>query len=93
MTINHTPGPWVIGKHDHDVVMVDTASGTAICDVYGESDDRPANARLISAAPDLLEALETLKRVVSKMRHTLDDDDPALERAREAIAKAKGDKP
>ena len=48
MTINHTPGPWVIGKQDHDVVMVDTTSGTAICDVYGDSDDRPANANLIA---------------------------------------------
>jgi hypothetical protein len=62
MTTKHTPGPWVIGKRDHDVVMVDTASGTAICDVYGESDDRPANARLIAAAPDLLAALEDIAR-------------------------------
>jgi hypothetical protein len=52
-----------------------------------------ANARLIAAAPDLLAALETLERAVSKMRHTLDDDDPALERARAAIAKATKEKP
>lgn len=92
MTINHTPGPWVIGRsrRGHDVVMVDTASGTAICDVYGDSDDRPANARLIAAAPDLLEALETLYRAVC-----IADADlrPGEELAREAIAKAKGDKP
>ena len=53
----HTPGPWVIGKQDHDVITVDTTNGTAICDVYVDSDDRPANASLIAAAPDLLEAL------------------------------------
>ena len=53
----HTPGPWIIGKQDHDVITVDTANGTAICDVYVDSDDRPANANLIAAAPDLLEAL------------------------------------
>jgi hypothetical protein len=87
MTTKHTPGPWVIGKRDHDVVMVDTASGTAICDVYGESDDRPANARLIAAAPDLLAALEDIARG--------DYSDPLCmktpeQRAREAIAKAKG---
>ena len=93
MITNHTPGPWVIGKQDHDVVMVDTTSGTAICDVYGDSDDRPANANLIAAAPDLLAELVRLERMVSKMRQTLDDDDPALESARAAIAKAKGDKP
>lgn len=87
MTTKHTPGPWVIGKHDHDVVMVDTASGTAICDVYGDSDDRPANAHLIAAAPDLLEALETLYRAVC-----IADADlrPGEQLAREAIAKAKG---
>lgn len=92
MMTNHTPGPWVIGKQDHDVMTVDTANGTAICDVYVDSDDRrpPANANLIAAAPDLLAALETLERMVSKMRYTLDDDDPALEPARAAIAKAKG---
>ena len=87
----HTPGPWIIGKQDHDVITVDTANGTAICDVYVDSDDRPANANLIAAAPDLLAALVRLERMVSKMRQTLDDIDPALEPARAAIAKAKGE--
>ena len=81
MTTKHTPGPWVIGKRDHDVVMVDTASGTAICDVYGESDDRPANARLIAAAPDLLAALKGVIAVAD--RNTVEFD-----AARAALAKA-----
>lgn len=88
MTINHTPGPWVIGKQDHDVVMVDTTSGTAICDVYGDSDDRPANARLIAAAPDLLEALEAAHGYLVMMGTDHADNIRGVCRA--AIAKVKG---
>ena len=86
--IKHTPGPWIIGKQDHDVITVDTANGTAICDVYVDSDDRrpPANARLIAAAPDLLAALDRLERLSWS---ALAPDDPVREWARAAIAKAK----
>jgi len=88
MTINHTPGPWVIGKQDHDVVMVDTTSGTAICDVYVDSDERPANARLIAAAPDLLEALEAAHGYLVMMG--TDHADHIRGVCRAAIAKVKG---
>ena len=81
----HTPGPWVIGKQDHDVITVDTANGTAICDVYVDSDDRPANANLIAAAPDLLEACERL--LDGGWPHAEAD----IELACSAIAKAKGE--
>ena len=104
MTINHTPGPWVIGKQDHDVVMVDTTSGTAICDVYVDSDERPANARLIAAAPDLVAALEPFgefARMMDEIEHVKTTPDDAVihpgltvghfRRAREVVAKAKGE--
>ena len=84
----HTQGPWTIGKQDHDVIMIDTANGTAICDVYGDSVDQPANARLIAAAPDLLEALETLYRAVCIADADLRYGE---ELARAAIAKAKAE--
>lgn len=55
----HTPGPWIVDGSDFDVVMVDTVSGSSICDVYGDySGEREANAALIAAAPTMYEALE-----------------------------------
>lgn len=46
----HTPGPWT---HSEDGVIVD-AAGKQLASVFPR--DRAANARLIAAAPDLLEA-------------------------------------
>ena len=67
MSIKHTPGPWVIdsdgdGKANAIVTSTHLASlDDDICEVYGgnkdDDDIRKANASLIAAAPDLLEAL------------------------------------
>lgn len=65
MTAKHTPGPWEI---DGEYVQQADQTGVAICDVMNmdEGGDKgwyrgpvtQANARLIAAAPELLEALE-----------------------------------
>lgn len=59
----HTPGPWTVGPM-HETVRPDgferigiSNNGCIICDVYGR-DEKPANARLIALAPDLLEELQ-----------------------------------
>jgi hypothetical protein len=51
-----------------------------------------ADARLIAAAPDLLEALESLLLVTLSRGESLglDDQGPVLGKARTAIAKATG---
>ena len=54
---------------------------------YTQPTERDANARLIAAAPDLLAALETLTDACCQWDN---QDDPALEASRAAIAKAKG---
>ena len=66
----HTPGPWTTDEADHDEPYQDIriqAGKRGICRVW--IDDAPvhdynaeqrANARLIAAAPDLLEALKAL---------------------------------
>lgn len=54
----HTPGPWHIGGNGF---IVYAANGYAICDVktfHGRNDSDAANADLITAAPELLEALK-----------------------------------
>lgn len=71
MTSKHTPGPWVVHDHPTDPYQyghhVTTADGLTVCSVtyqlpvstpHGvEEATRVANARLIAAAPELLEAL------------------------------------
>lgn len=65
MTTKHSPGPWIACKPEDALHAVRRPSdhnhlGMIICDVgYGETVEvNVANARLISAAPDLLAALE-----------------------------------
>ena len=85
----HTPGPWQTDQAEHDAPYQDIrihAGKGSICCVW--IDDAPlhdynaeqrANARLIAAAPELLEALKDMGA-----RYGLTDQ------ARAAIAKAEG---
>lgn len=100
--VEHTPGPWMydddrIGVSDspHDSEPFITS---VICDMVGDhitTDENDANARLIAAAPDMLEALKLFERYASfyetKPNYTLGPEEVAtLEAARSAIAKAEG---
>ena len=69
---NHTPGPWNVGRGE----FTTTESGIVFTRINGPKmgivatayahdrniDECEANARLIAAAPELLEALQTLKK-------------------------------
>ncbi len=61
--ITHTPGPWNISKHDDCEASIITAGHESIAFVYIDDNDKPAtennkaDARLIAAAPELLDAL------------------------------------
>ena len=90
---NHTPGPWEIKRHfDPGFKFISAQKHTALAQVVWrmEDEDRSpdceANAHLIAAAPDLLEALE-------KVFTVMNDDMPVRLRkvCYEAIAKAKGE--
>lgn len=57
----HTPGPW---KATYKTVTAPETEDRLPLDVHihgGNRDDNKANARLIAAAPELLEALKTSK--------------------------------
>ena len=89
----HTPGPWrvVDSWNDH---MVESQNGEEIIWQDGPHDTptiNEANARLIAAAPDLLEALESMLQSFL-ITQSLDDYpiDAPCNKARAAIAKAKG---
>lgn len=91
-TPKHTPGPWdcrdggvIVGGPFKEWARGSAQSQVALVTLYDVySDERDANARLIAAAPEMLEAL---KRVVAVAdRRTVEFD-----AARSAIAKAEGD--
>ena len=91
--MSHTPGPWKVAENlfgntaSYEVYAnVETKSGkggyTRICQITPR--DQKANARLIAAAPELLEALEKcLGFVVAHPQFTED--------LRNLIAKARGE--
>lgn len=85
MTTQHTPGPWELRQSSRDYWFIDYDQGgegyTLTKLDCGEKD-----ARLISAAPELLAALEGLLNALpSATTH------PAIKAARAAIAKATGE--
>lgn len=91
MEMKHTPGLWKSVMKVHVVDVNDTRIADVIDRFDGKDNNfkssAEANARLIAAAPDLLDELETL------VRYAQGADIPpkvAIDRARAAIAKAAG---
>lgn len=86
----HTPGPWLPFNSYADTVgedggpdQVRDASGAVVAYLPCRSYGHPANALLIAAGPDMLEALRGVVRVA-------DRDTAEFAAARAAIAKATG---
>lgn len=88
MSTKHTPGPW---SYFHDTCAVCEANGDAEYIIDGPPGgnhgqfSEEADARLIAAAPDLLEAL--IETLVIAERNEMG---PWRKRAQAAIAKATG---
>ena len=78
----HTPGPWTYEQISNNAYVIDE-NGSAVMLYRNPDDEMKANARLIAAAPELLEALEW---AVDNPH----DDAYWISQARAAIAKAKG---
>lgn len=105
--MKHTPGPWVSGPDIEDLLsfaerirqVIQSASPqfgmqphvATVAGLNQSNEEIEANARLIAAAPELLQALrETLSCIDS---HTGDPVvGPIIELARTAIQKATGGK-
>lgn len=96
----HTKGPWNICEPSahKNTFWVDAEGGNvALFDVKAIDVGMKgayANAVLISAAPELLEALEELEHFVTQLEFSQDDDGkiyPVVSIARKVIKKAKGE--
>lgn len=105
-TTKHTPGPWHIGSGNGEgSIFADNGrtrleiGGTTlypICQVNRkwEDEEDEANARLIAAAPELLQAIKDLFRECAMVHKSWGNDDnteeaaAAIKRAKDAIANA-----
>jgi hypothetical protein len=87
--MSHTPGPWKdeITEEGELLVRMDKRHSVYIGDIEDTCRECHANARLVAAAPELLEALQAFVDY-----HATDYEDiPEMEQARRIIAKAKGE--
>ena len=95
--MSHTPGPWTLWDFSSDPKLCgyfirDNETGEVICKVNPYTFPDPAlhNAKLITASPDLLRALEEL---ISPDMLAMDRSDlrfvQAVEKARRVIRKAR----
>lgn len=94
-----TPGPWVASKTDRSIGPIsrddDQSYGMILPVAWVEFDGndafQKANANLIAAAPDLLEALQIAENSMSAGRNvTYTELYGAINKARAAISKALG---
>lgn len=101
--MTHTPGPWIGG------LQISSSLGTNIIahiqtratKLRGYSNtngvkhyEALANARLITAAPELLAALQSLVELLADDEsHMIPEEHVMIGNAREAIAKATGEEP
>lgn len=82
----HTPGPWAIGKYgkvttpDGETLLVDGVSLP-----MNHDPEAIANARLIAAAPELLEALEKMLEYAES-----EGSNKEIESARDLLNRVKG---
>lgn len=96
-----TPGPWEVSGDNGRILShwdgigyweIANAAPTGFegdsGKTYSAGGDREANARLISAAPDLFEALEALFNAIDS---SVDLTPEVMMSARAALSKAKGD--
>ena len=102
----YTPGPWkIVPLADRNLEITACPRSNAetdICVLYGGKRTTAANARLIGAAPDLLEALKGLLAAEMLNETALSFGDasamdaaneakwPAVDAAKAAIARAEG---
>ena len=90
--VTHTAGPWELcnkgdyGDFDGNSRVI-LGDDRRLAVVHVSDDETDANARLIAAAPDLLEAC---KDALDALYHAEDTMEPLRESLRAAISKAEG---
>lgn len=101
MNTKHTPGPWFVGeqmpapsKSIHAFIGIGNGAchvGLASITPLTGFCEAEANARLIAAAPELLEACKEVVFLIEGIAGLDDQQIQAINQARAAIAKAEGE--
>lgn len=93
MTTKHTPGPWRIATSNPQWIIGPDEKPVAYTITFREKTEDHANARLIAAAPKLLNACEEMISQLEgyERRTGIIQFASAWNNARAAIAKAQGD--
>ncbi len=84
----HTPGPWDVESDGTSVAMANQVCVVAPSPDWADNDTTKANARLIAAAPELLEALSIVSRWLPAGDIARPDQIAIRDTVRAAIAKA-----
>lgn len=92
LAVDFSKGPWSFDSAGRQapILRLSCADGEHPAHEMRSYYERVANARLISAAPDLLEALESAEMALLGYTHKNEITLSALYKARAAIAKARG---
>ena len=78
MTPKHTPGPW--GTRDGHIYQEESGVTLALVTYYDkEIPHKKADAQLIAAAPDLLQAVKDALETIGELRAELDRDQPRMD--------------
>ncbi len=94
MDVQHTPGPWHTVGLDKNAQRVVASQHIEIATCWHHcvgsiEREMEANARLIAAAPEILEALTMIHRIMIQ-RDMVEDEREVVDQAWAAINKAKG---
>lgn len=85
MQLKHTPGPW---REDMGFIYAGESS-QMVCDVDTVNDDWEANARLIAAAPAMLDALKYARAMLDQS--VLEQRERSEDETRAALRIIRGD--
>lgn len=94
----HTPGPWKVEKYPYDKIFICRKRGfknSVIAEIGNnfENENNKANAALIAAAPEMLEALMKIytKLCSEQFQYLQNDFENELINIEKAIQKARGE--
>lgn len=75
MAVNHTPGPWDCAWDACGPYWIVGPTGNPVTYLDGEPGEREPDARLIAAAPEMLEALKAaLPKVIAHTKMNCQND-------------------
>lgn len=83
--IKHTPGPWHVGMKPGPIVYGPKGEQVSPLNIMLDPEEAKANARLIAAAPELLDALKSVLPYLGE-----EVSSSVMRKVHDALSKAEG---